>query len=628
MKNIYYQVLALIFLLTISFSCKKFLDIVPDNVATLDNAFANRTEAEKFLFTCYSYMPHNGQQDDDPSMFGTDELWQEANAAGYLNIPMGFQKIVDPYGDRWGKFFNAIRDCNIFLENIEKVPDMSESERRQWTAEVNVLKAYYNFYLVRMYGPIPLMKENVPINANASNIKKYRAPVDSCFGYIVQLLDNSMDNLPLSIKNPQNDLGRITLPIAMALKAEVRVYAASPLFNGNTQQNTLKGPDGEFLFNQTFSLDKWDSAVVACKRAIDICGKAGFSMYRFQPSLTESSLTDTIKTQLTIRNSVTQRWNSGVIWANSQVNSGALQAYVSTWWDPEFLNGNTVTGHLSPPLKIAEMFYSEHGVPITEDKTWNYNDRYHLQVAGDSDQLYIRKGHVGAHMNFDREPRFYADLGFDGGVWYGQGEYNDQDPQSLFYLEGLAKQRNGYGKIGMGTVTGYFVKKLVHYQNVIGDGSNYSITGYPFPLIRVTDLYLMYAESLNEFKGPDTEAFRYLDSVRVRAGIPTVKQAWDQYSTNPSEYTSQVGLRKIIHQERLIELAFEGKRFWDLRRWKEATTEINKPITSWDLQQTVPAAYYRPVTVYNTKFSSRDYFWPIAESTLDLNTNLQQNLGW
>jgi hypothetical protein len=274
------------------------------------------------------------------------------------------------------------------------------------------------------------------------------------------------------------------------------------------------------------------------------------------------------------------------------------------------------------------MFYSEHGVPITEDKTWNYNDRYHLQVAGDSDQLYIRKGHVGAHMNFDREPRFYADLGFDGGVWYGQGEYNDQDPQSLFYLEGLAKQRNGYGKIGMGTVTGYFVKKLVHYQNVIGDGSNYSITGYPFPLIRVTDLYLMYAESLNEFKGPDTEAFQYLDSVRVRAGIPTVKQAWDQYSTNPSEYTSQVGLRKIIHQERLIELAFEGKRFWDLRRWTEATTEINKPITSWDLQQTVPAAYYRPVTVYNTKFSSRDYFWPIAESTLDLNTNLQQNLGW
>jgi hypothetical protein len=87
-------------------------------------------------------------------------------------------------------------------------------------------------------------------------------------------------------------------------------------------------------------------------------------------------------------------------------------------------------------------------------------------------------------------------------------------------------------------------------------------------------------------------------------------------------------MRDIIHQERLIELAFEGQRFWDLRRWKEAATEMNMPVTGWDLSQENASAYYRSTTIFNQKFGTKDYFWPIQDAEVTINRKLVQNIGW
>jgi hypothetical protein len=114
--------LYMLFILCACNACSKFLDVVPDNVATLDNAFTTRIQAKKYLFTCYSYMPKNGDLGDDPAMVGGDELWRFATDGGYFSMAQGYQNVVSPLGDRWGSFFRAIRDCNIFLENIERCP--------------------------------------------------------------------------------------------------------------------------------------------------------------------------------------------------------------------------------------------------------------------------------------------------------------------------------------------------------------------------------------------------------------------------------------------------------------------------------------------------------------------------
>src|SRR3546814_16578863 len=98
---------------------------------------------------------------------------------------------LSPYLDYWDggnggrSMFEAIRDCNTFLENIHSVPDMEEPEKKRWIAEVKFLKAYYHWFLFRMYGPIPIMDKNFPISSTPEQVQVYREPVDSVVNYIV-----------------------------------------------------------------------------------------------------------------------------------------------------------------------------------------------------------------------------------------------------------------------------------------------------------------------------------------------------------------------------------------------------------------------------------------------------------
>jgi len=139
----------------------------------------------------------------------------------------------------------------------------------------------------------------------------------------------------------------------------------------------------------------------------------------------------------------------------------------------------------------------------------------------------------------------------------------------------------------------------------------------------------MYAEALNEFAGPSDEVFTYLDLVRKRAGLKGVKESWANYSTIPDKPASQDGLREIIRQERTIELTFEGKRFWDIRRWKKID-ELNVQPQGWNILGETREDFYKVVDIARipVKFTIKDYFWPIKESDLITNRNLMQNYGW
>ncbi|GCB36440.1 hypothetical protein KGMB02408_33850 [Bacteroides faecalis] len=149
--------------------------------------------------------------------------------------------------------------------------------------------------------------------------------------------------------------------------------------------------------------------------------------------------------------------------------------------------------------------------------------------------------------------------------------------------------------------------------------------------MRLADLYLLYAETLNEAE--DTEenrilAMAYLDKVRDRAGLKGVEESWTKYSSNPTKFKSQKGLRDIIQQERMIELCLEGQRFWDIRRWKIAIQLYQTPIQSWDLTQRESKYYYRKRTIASPSFGLKDYFWPIRDYEILINPNMEQNLGW
>lgn len=630
----------LVMVTVIGVSCSDFLDVVPDGVSTLDNAFSRRTEAKKYLFTLYSYMPEQGDVGSSPALWG-DEMWSMENALHYdysmeaFNIGRGLQNANNPLLNHWDHYYKALRDCNIFLENVVNVPDLPDWEKKQWVAEAKFLKAYYHFCLVRMYGPIPIIRENLPIDASQREVRVFREPVDDCFDYIVQLLDEAAPDLPLSITNPVEELGRITRPIAYAMKAKALVIAASPLFNGNTDQVNLVNANSEDkipLFNQEWSLAKWDRALVACEEAVEMCeNELGMKLYEY-PGSAQYNLSDTIILQLSLRNAFNERWNSEIIWANSKSRPDYIQVGTTPKLDPQYQDGARLSQSLCTPLKIGEQFYTEHGVPVEEDKTFDYETRYETRTAGVEDQLYIRRGSRTANIHFNREPRFYAWVGFDTGVWYGQGKYDDSNPNDLFYVQGRKGQLHGAIGPDFGPVTGYIPKKYVNFESVQNPGTDsYAVNLYSWPLIRLADVYLLYAEALNEAADTETnrmKAITYIDKVRDRAGIPGVEEAWTNYSTNPGKFRSQVGLREIIHRERLIELSFEGQRFWDLRRWKDVMEAYRTPIESWDLEQREPQYYYRKKVIVNQQFGLKDYFWPISNANLRNNPNLVQNLGW
>jgi hypothetical protein len=156
-----------------------------------------------------------------------------------------------------------------------------------------------------------------------------------------------------------------------------------------------------------------------------------------------------------------------------------------------------------------------------------------------------------------------------------------------------------------------------------------SVEYFPFPIMRLANLYLMYAEALNEFSGPSDEVYTYIDRIRARAGLEGVRESWAKYSSRPDRPNTQDGLREIIRRERTVELALEGKRFWDLRRWKQIDEFNNQPM-GWSILGETAEDFYRVITVAHTpvKFGIKDYFWPIKETALSVNRNLIQNYGW
>lgn len=628
--------------------CTDFLDVVPDNIATIEMAFNNRTNAEKYLATCYSYIPLYGAQRDNPGLTSGNDIWfytmEDAsfNNKWSFGIANGLQNTSDPLNNYWdggngGKqLYRAIRDCNIFIENVSdrtKVADLDETERRRWIAEIKVMKAFYHYYLFQLYGPIPIVDVNLPISAPEEEVRIKRDKIETVVSYIVDLINEAVTDLPLKIYNEATEMGRITQPAALAIKAKTLLLAASPLFNGNTDYANFKDKDGEPFFPQTNDANKWKIASDACKEALDVALKAGHDLYDFKEETLEN-LPENLMYSMNVRQAVTERFNKELVWGCGKSYTYDLQCMCQ----PRILlfhgeKQNTCKGAYSPTLDIAEMFYSNNGVPIEEDKEWaasnSYNNRYETAVATATDKYFIKEGYQTVKLHFNREPRFYGTLGFDGSSWYGHGKEHADD---LYNLEAKKGQITGQSQLANYSVTGYYAKKLVYYKNIISESSAV-IEEYPFPIVRLADLYLMYAEALNEATDNGEfvpkEVYDNIDIIRKRSGLEGVVDSWSKYSINPEKPSTKEGMREIIRKERQIELALEGSRFYDLRRWKLARSTYNNALVrGWSIDQETTEDYYVIRNIAQMKYVQKDYLWPLKYDDIINNPNLIQNPGW
>ncbi len=606
-----------------SVSCEDYLDVVPDNVATIDNAFSDEVQARKYLFTCYSYLPNSSNIGGTPGWLSGDEFWvnseqRNRNYTSALEIAEGVQNADSPRLNYYGFFFRGIRVCNTFISRIDDVRGMDDTDKKRWKSEAIFLKAYYHYYLIKMYGPIPLIDINIPISASPDEVRSTRKSFDECIDYVVDLLDLSAEGLPSIIVEELDELGRITKAIALSLKSEVLLTAASPLFNGNPDYSNFNNIDGTPFFT-VYDAEKWKRAAGASLEAIEEAESFGNSLYTFS-DLIVGGISPTTELKMTLRGRVTDKWNSEIIWSNtvSRNLQSLSQANVSG-------RHSATQQSLSPTLRIVKQYYTNNGVPVEEDKSWVNKNLLGLRIATAADRFNIKEGEEIPEMHFDREPRFYADLGFDRSVWFGQGRLDENDP---YIVESRLGESAGKATIHDFSITGYFPKKLVNYKNTFTSSGNYQTNYYPFPIMRLSELYLSYAEAMNEYSGPSEDVYRYIDIIRNRAGLEGVVESWANNSLIPDKPSGKDGLRDIIHRERLIELSFENHRYWDLRRWKLAKNYMNSHIQGWDINSKEKGNYYKIVNIFDQKFEDKDYLWPIRTYLLIINTNLVQNPGW
>ena len=329
------------------------------------------------------------------------------------------------------------------------------------------------------------------------------------------------------------------------------------------------------------------------------------------------------------RFSIVAPWNEELLWGYSGLDyegEGGFAHATNMRSVAEPTTASYAWQWLGADYRMDELFYTKNGVPIEDDNTFEYNNRLEItEIPEDTyHKGYMQAGEKTIKLHLNREPRFYAWMVVDRSIWRTHDMANDVKMRYNEYPGGRGSQHTtDFYWTGIG------VKKLVHPES--GTGHWARVVKYPYPIIRLSDLYLMYAEAYNEYYGPGAEAYFYLNKVRETGGLRPIEEVWSDASIvkTPGKHLTKEGLRDIIHRERIIELSFEGHKYFDVLRWKEADRYFLTPMKGWNTTGVDPEQFYVLMTLQPRVWQSpRDYLMPIPLSDINRNPNLIQNPGW
>lgn len=628
-KNIFKLMIVLAF--AGQFTSCDYLDIVPDERAEESDTWKTPDAVKGYLYSCYGYMPNNRQY---PGSYWLPEEMTAVTNEAFTTFKYGNYSPVNlSYtSNTWSNVWNGIRQCYMFqqaLENVTSV-DIPESTLRVYRAESNFLIAYFHFLSLRSYGPTMIIRGIIDQNAPISEFPE-RSSYDEVVQFINDKLDEAIPDLPDIWSG--RDYGRVTRLTALALKSRMYLYAASPLFNGNSEMyaDFKSTVDGRPLIAQEYSQEKWQKAADVSLYAIQELEKAGFHLYGDaeagipsddKPGLPNAAQRRLRYTILDFNN------NPEIIWADTRED----EYYgIQRRTGPRQTKGSYKDERscvICPTLQAVERFYTQHGLPMDQDVTYNYADRYdYVEAPVNNDgNNYDNGTSAGKVMRLttEREPRFYAWVGYHNG-FFEMGRYDDEDPgngdpaKRVVQLKMLKNDVHGRGNRDIQySISGFANKK---WSLPVFEGA---LIDYPMVQFRLGEIYLNYAEALVELNKLD-EAKKYIDLIRDRAGIPSVDEAWDEYSTNPGYQNTQEGMRQIVRQERINELYFEGHLFFDCRRWKVAEQFLGMPDRGLNSQAVVEEDFVPMDLPLQRSFHKGQYLMPIPQSEIQKAPQLVQN---
>ncbi|WP_119080852.1 RagB/SusD family nutrient uptake outer membrane protein [Chitinophaga alhagiae] len=603
MNALYKKIIPLALLVSLlAPSCRKgFLDTVPDNITTLKDIFTNKAMTEQWLARCYSIMPSMWDQPYNNVWSGQSDEVDYAWVQPGINSGAITPDNASP--NNWNPYYQTIRQCAIFIRDAGQNKEIQEQPNgqqllKQYIAEARFLRAYYYWLMMKQYGPVVLMGEEP--KAPDADFQIPRSSWDECVDYVLSEMDKAFPDVPVVHVNAgsgeidKTQIGRITQPVIAAVRSQVLLFHASPLFNGNTELANFKNLDGKQLFNQTYDKERWKRAADAALAVINL---NRYELFR------ETNADPFQAAFLSYRNLFFDGYTKEAIWIRSASADGHWERHVS----PRASNGNAWNG-VAVTQEMVDAFRMADGKAIT-DPAGGYSETGFTNTATN---FYVAGTY---NMYVGREPRFYVNVTFNGATIpvVPDAQYSRVE----FFFTGNSG-KNGAPRDWPST--GYTARKNVHPTT---DFRNNKYVARPTMMIRLAEIYLNYAEALNEYEPGHADVLKYLNEVRDRAGLPSLTGG------------SQEELRKEIRLERQLELMFEGHRYWDVRRWKIPGLpeshqggqfhgmNIEKGTSLSD-----PEFHKRTVVFTRAAWHPRFYFYPVPQSEIDRNKVLVQFPGY
>ena len=594
MKKIHILLLSTVLFIT---SCEDVLDKQPLDIISDASLWSDPVLIDSYLLECYAEMVLS---------------WDTEYGAGgpgsgfYVWFPMNYQlTIADEAGRGWtgvrksqnigpnGNIieywaYPTIRRLNEFLEQMEPM-DLDASYKSERIAEARYLRAHAYFNIVKRYGGVPLITQVSQLDDSEDILYPARNKEAEIYDFIISELD--------AIKNDLigSQPGRATKWAAEALKSRAAMYAASIATWGNVELDGIVGIPAS-------SANKyWQASYDASKEIIE---NGGFSLYN---AITGDKTAN-------FRNLFLDEGNSEVIFS-------------------EIFDGLSGKGHTYDMINVPKSYH-----------VWNagQTSSVYLEMAESFDNIDGTTGVIdrskiasGYEWTVDelfgnKDPRFGASIYTHGTSWLNgedvldfhktidtpSGNINAGSYKGVLAQSRMRAARNPFGVL----------KYLDEAERSKVMERNHSDTD--FIIFRLGEVLLNYAEAAIEL-GFDDEATSAINQLRTRAGMPT-------FTTVD---------RDIVRKERKVELAFEGNRYWDLRRWRTAETELSKSFSALKIVLQGDSYTEGDYDVLSAKFKlqivpdvdgtpspyfdgSRHYYLPISLKRTGANANLVENPGY
>ncbi len=618
--------------------CSDYLD-VSDEVAenlTLDEVFDNPNYMRRWhgnLFNSISEYSSIGKNKANGfsgvwvSMCGETTL----SGVGMSEMISGFTSANAPFQQRWKDLYQYIRDANIFLErvnpkgNINDQYQLTEADVKRMKAEAKYLIAYSYFSLFELYGPVPILDELA--DPEDKGLDYARASVDETVEYIDNLLKEVIESgdLPESIiqnhsatgndRYNLNEIVRPTVTAAKALRAKLWVYAASPLFNGGYKETLdVANTDGKKIF-ASYDANRW---LTAKSRLEDLLNNAEQNKHTL---FTVYNTDGTINPDESVYQ-LFQNYNDEILWATGD-----------NLWNGSTMEQNTNPrdcytgwGYLGVSQNLVDAFFVKDGLTIDDPGSMYKEDGFTDVINPCNENKRVDTNVFNMYAN--REPRFYAGVGYEGKSWHIQPVGRPD------YTIGFAKGEGCDNSSADNPRTGYLPTKFKNRQ-ILFTGNYLKAWARPSILFRLADFYLYYAEVCNEIAPNDPNIIKYLDMVRQRAGIPGYKEL--AASGKKNIIVNQELQRKMIQRERTVELFMEGQHYFDIRRWMicgEGEEADQSVLHSMNMNgykdQPIGAnnSFFTRIVLENRAWRRAMYLYPIPQDEIQKSRLLVQNPLW